>query len=114
MSWTDEQMAQLTTLWNEGKTGSEISEVMGISRNSVIGKAHRLGLSGRPSPIKREKSVKGPNLIAITEKMCRWPIGDPKKAGFHFCGEYIEYFRTYCAKHRSQAYQPAKKHVTSR
>ncbi len=111
MSWTDDQVIKLTTLWNRGMTGGEISEIMGISRNSVIGKAHRLGLSGRPSPIIREKVIHGPNLLAINERMCRWPIGDPKKPGFHFCGDKIDYSQSYCEKHRALAYQPGKKLV---
>ena len=40
MNWTDESITQLTNLWNEGKTGNEIAVIMGIIRNSVIGKAH--------------------------------------------------------------------------
>ena len=112
MNWTDESITQLTNLWNEGKTGNEIAVIMGISRNSVIGKAHRLGLSGRPSPIKRDKNTDhGVNLLLITERMCRWPIGDPKKPGFYCCGDQIDYSQIYCAKHRAMAYQPTKKHI---
>jgi len=48
MAWTDERVALLTRLWNEGHTASQIAEQFGdITRNAVIGKVHRLGLSGR-------------------------------------------------------------------
>ena len=53
MSWTDERIEQLKTLWQNGLTASQIAEEMGgVSRNAVIGKAHRLGLKSRPSPVK--------------------------------------------------------------
>jgi DNA-binding CsgD family transcriptional regulator len=51
--WTQSRCTQLTQLWEGGQTGSEIGATMGCSRNAVIGKAHRLGLPPRPSPIRR-------------------------------------------------------------
>ncbi len=53
MSWTDERIDQLKTMWERGMTASQIAEELGgVSRNAVIGKAHRLGLQARPSPVK--------------------------------------------------------------
>lgn len=53
MSWTEERIERLKTMWSEGATASEIAEKLGgVSRNAVIGKAHRLGLEARPSPVK--------------------------------------------------------------
>ena len=53
MSWTDERIATLTKMWEGGSTASQIAELLGgVSRNAVIGKAHRLGLKSRPSPVK--------------------------------------------------------------
>lgn len=53
MSWTDERIDQLRTMWEKGMTASQIAdELGGVSRNAVIGKAHRLGLQSRPSPVK--------------------------------------------------------------
>jgi len=53
MSWTDERIATLTKMWESGATASQIAdELGGVSRNAVIGKAHRLGLKSRPSPVK--------------------------------------------------------------
>jgi GcrA cell cycle regulator len=53
MSWTDERIEKLTKMWASGATASQIAdELGGVSRNAVIGKAHRLGLKARPSPVK--------------------------------------------------------------
>ncbi|MFC0307140.1 GcrA family cell cycle regulator, partial [Rhizorhabdus histidinilytica] len=53
MSWTEERIDQLKRLWGQGMTASQIAdELGGVSRNAVIGKAHRLGLEARPSPVK--------------------------------------------------------------
>jgi GcrA cell cycle regulator len=53
MSWTDERIDRLKELWSKGMTASQIAdELGGVSRNAVIGKAHRLGLQSRPSPVK--------------------------------------------------------------
>ncbi|MDB5687151.1 MAG: GcrA cell cycle regulator [Rhizorhabdus sp.] len=53
MAWTDERIDQLKRLWGQGMTASQIAdELGGVSRNAVIGKAHRLGLEARPSPVK--------------------------------------------------------------
>jgi GcrA cell cycle regulator len=53
MSWTDERIDRLKAMWSDGATASQIAdELGGVSRNAVIGKAHRLGLEQRPSPVK--------------------------------------------------------------
>jgi GcrA cell cycle regulator len=55
MEWTEDRIETLRSLWMQGLTASQIAERLGsVSRNAVIGKAHRLGVSARPSPIKRE------------------------------------------------------------
>ncbi|WP_428334226.1 GcrA family cell cycle regulator [Novosphingobium sp.] len=62
MSWTDERIEKLTKMWEGGATASQIAEELGgVSRNAVIGKAHRLGLKARPSPVK-------PNDVKAAEK----------------------------------------------
>ncbi|ASJ92023.1 GcrA family cell cycle regulator [Porphyrobacter sp. CACIAM 03H1] len=59
MSWTDERIATLRKMWEGGATASEIAtELGGVSRNAVIGKAHRLGLKARPSPVKANEKKK--------------------------------------------------------
>ncbi len=58
MSWTDERIDQLKRLWEQGMTASQIAdELGGVSRNAVIGKAHRLGLQSRPSPVRSNEAA---------------------------------------------------------
>ena len=53
MSWTEERIDTLKKMWDSGLTATQIAEELGgVSRNAVIGKAHRLGLQSRPSPVK--------------------------------------------------------------
>jgi len=138
MSWTEEKVTVLRQYWGSGKSASEIAEMIGgMSRNAVIGKAHRLGLAGRPSPIKEKKARPKPaavltaapatprarppvaaanvvelqpgggaTILSLTERMCRWPHGDPKKPGFRFCGKSATPGGPYCADHLRMAYQP--------
>ncbi|MEE4351217.1 MAG: GcrA family cell cycle regulator [Pacificimonas sp.] len=61
MSWTDERIDVLKRMWEEGHPASRIAEELGgVSRNAVIGKAHRLGLEKRPSPVKADKRKAAP------------------------------------------------------
>jgi len=75
MSWTEERIATLTKMWENGATASQIAdELGGVSRNAVIGKAHRLGLKSRPSPVKAnekkpdEAEVKKPTPAPVEAK----------------------------------------------
>jgi len=58
MEWTSEAIDQLRVLWSEGHSTAEIGRRMGISKNAVVGKAHRLSLPARPSPIRREGAAR--------------------------------------------------------
>lgn len=115
MVWNDERIELLKSLWAEGLTTGEIGKRLGVSKNAVVGKAHRLGLKGRPSPIKRSgKAAKAeappkqpdpvPSLVDLAAHTCRWPIGDPREAGFHFCGKPALTGKPYCGEHASIAY----------
>jgi GcrA cell cycle regulator len=65
MSWTDERIETLTKMWEGGATASQIAEELGgVSRNAVIGKAHRLGLKARPSPVKPNDKTEAPRAEA--------------------------------------------------
>ncbi len=213
MSWTDERIATLQKMWEGGSTASQIAEELGgVSRNAVIGKAHRLGLKSRPSPVKANDKKKkaetkkpatkkaapakpavapksaasaqasakpaakvaspaegggatnaggsvpsqpvpnpkpdlpkivsvgpggflrqGPgdqqppippapprrlvpakpspeiadktSLLDLSDKVCRWPMGHPGEADFHFCGEAVNPGFPYCVEHCGRAYQ---------
>jgi GcrA cell cycle regulator len=150
MSWTDERVELLKKLWSDGLSASQIAgELGGITRNAVIGKVHRLGLSGRakspssanPRPRKARSGghmlrVSRPqmrgntalaydyeaepepelieipleqrrHLLELSEKTCRWPIGDPGSPEFFFCGGDTVNELPYCSYHSRVAYQPA-------
>ena len=78
MSWTEERIAVLTRMWEGGSTASQIAEELGgVSRNAVIGKAHRLGLKARPSPVKANDKKKAP---AAKKKVEAAPKPAPAKA----------------------------------
>ncbi|MBB3860704.1 GcrA cell cycle regulator [Novosphingobium hassiacum] len=68
MSWTEERIEKLTKMWEGGSTASQIAEELGgVSRNAVIGKAHRLGLKARPSPVKANEKVEAPAAPAAVK-----------------------------------------------
>lgn len=126
MAWTEAQIVDLKRLWAAGQSTSQIGTALGVSKNAVIGKAHRLKLPARASPIRRgsepnparRKRVpkQFPNLqrrVFIQHgpqrngsPSCLWPIGDPGNADFHFCGSKTVPGRPYCAEHCARAYVP--------
>lgn len=177
MAWTDDRVATLTKMWGEGQSASQIAkELGGVTRNAVIGKVHRLGLSNRtttgakpaakgkvaakpaaarakpaakakaaPSvpavptkpvlPVRKviipagqplppqpsaneispealasvrevEKKAKKISLMELTERTCKWPIGDPATDEFWFCGLETEPGKPYCEAHVGVAFQP--------
>ncbi len=68
MAWTDEMVEQLKELWSQGVTTGEIGKRLGISKNSIVGKVHRLGLEGRPSPIKKTGEENTPRTTKKSPK----------------------------------------------
>ena len=149
MAWTDERVELLKTLWAEGLSAAQIANKMGgVTRNAVIGKVHRLGLSGRATPAKPQRGC-GPSaerreevaavkpqqrqeikpiipevstiaplvldtgdrttVSTIKNNMCKWPIGDPAKEDFHFCGQPALTGKSYCTHHARMAFQPPQR-----
>ncbi|MBQ4826813.1 GcrA cell cycle regulator [Leisingera sp. HS039] len=190
MSWTDERVELLKKMWGEGQSASQIAkELGGVTRNAVIGKVHRLGLSNRNSgttkaaepkekpaaapaaaapkpaaaakpkpqpkteparpaavqpasadakpatPARRqiipagqplppqpsaneispealakvneiEKKAKKLSLMDLTERTCKWPVGDPATEDFWFCGLPSQQGKPYCEAHVGVAFQP--------
>ena len=120
--WDEKQLDKLKKLWDEGLPITKIGLELGVSRNAIAGKAHRLGLPKRNSPISKsgdprkkqdvsnlETSKELPLKILLREvewsrNRCCWPIGDPKLPGFSFCGTSIMPGRPYCEEHSSLAY----------
>lgn len=83
MSWTEERIEKLTKMWEGGSTASQIAdELGGVSRNAVIGKAHRLGLKARPSPVKANEKSEAPAAPAAPKvaKPVAPPPPEPKVA----------------------------------
>lgn len=189
MSWTDERVDILKKMWGEGQSASQIAkELGGVTRNAVIGKVHRLGLSNRatggtsasstapksetkattkqpaatskpeprakpaaakpevkpapaaetrpvPLPPRKqiipagqplppqpsaneispealakvseiEKHAKKLTLMELTERTCKWPVGDPATEDFWFCGLPVQQGKPYCEAHVGVAFQP--------
>ncbi len=127
MAWTDERVAKLRELWDKGLSASQIAKELaeGVTRNAVIGKAHRMNLASRPSPVKSDstrKKARKPvekkrtpakvrssggkvSLLELSERICKWPIGHPGEPDFHFCGKPSAPTFPYCPEHCAQAYQ---------
>lgn len=202
MSWTDERVELLKKMWGEGQSASQIAkELGGVTRNAVIGKVHRLGLSNRagaapapaaapaaaspkpeakPKPATKpvevkarpaakpaprvvedeieteveedaeedavvrqvtvphtrkaiipagqplppqpsaneispealakvseiEKKARRLTLMELTERTCKWPVGDPATENFWFCGLPTQAGKPYCEAHVGVAFQP--------
>ena len=203
MSWTDERVETLKKMWGEGQSASQIAKELGsVTRNAVIGKVHRLGLSNRvgagpvaPAPVppskvvplrdkpaakppgrdaevaddladapqvaepeqadlpdeddddeddlappvmsparraiipagqplppqpslneispealakvnEVEKTARKLTLMELTEKTCKWPVGDPATDNFWFCGLAVQQGKPYCEAHVGVAFQP--------
>lgn len=76
MAWTDQMVEDLKKMWKEGLTTGEIGKRLNVSKNSIVGKVHRLGLSGRPSPIKKKEEA----TPKATENKSVSPKPAPEKA----------------------------------
>ena len=134
MAWTQDRVETLRKLWAEGLSASQIArQIGGVTRNAVIGKVHRLGLSGRSKkPListaaiggaqdsaraQNQKSIlaeyyetpraqsEKTSLMHLTKEKCRWPIGDPAAKDFHFCGGKALEDSPYCQEHAKTASQ---------
>ena len=122
--WTDERLEKLKELWTQGLSISQIGEALGVSRNAIAGKAHRMGLPKRPSPISRPK-VEKPKVVMpeftenlplrlelrqleLSRSKCCRPTGAPEKNGFVFCGDAIVPGKPYCLTHCQEAYTTSR------
>ncbi|WP_371833230.1 GcrA family cell cycle regulator, partial [Ferrovibrio sp.] len=62
MVWTDEKVKLLVQLWDSGQSITQIGKALGMTRNAVVGKAHRIGLAKRASPIMRSDKPAQPRV----------------------------------------------------
>ena len=109
--WTSDRISTLIALWHEGHSTSIIGTRLGITKNAVVGKVHRLGLPKRGSPIKQKakKPADIINLAQLRSNMCVWPFGEPGEPDFRFCGNDIVQDKPYCEEHCRAAYvRPTK------
>ena len=138
MAWTDDRVEKLRELWDKGLSASQIAKELaeGVTRNAVIGKAHRMGLASRPSPVKSDPAKRAAaaakkkaapkqepakaapttgkvTILDLTESMCKWPIGDPGTESFRFCGRKTDPEEPYCVAHSRVAYQPSRRRGAS-
>ena len=120
--WDEVKLNKLKTLWDEGLPITKIGNEIGVSRNAIAGKAHRMGLPKRNSPIsksgdpRKNQDISSKNStqelplkimlreVEWSRNRCCWPIGDPKLPGFSFCGTSIIPGRPYCEEHSNLAY----------
>lgn len=104
--WTDERIEVLKSMLEQGKSARDIAEKLGVSRNAVIGKSHRLGLQSRNAPVKQKPAVPKKDIPAgRTDKLCQWPMGDPGDPDFSFCYADAVAGRPYCEEHCGVAYR---------
>ena len=140
MSWTPETVDLLKKLWGSGKTASQIAQIIGgVSRNAVIGKAHRLNLSAKiktRSAVTNGKSLvtqettskksrkskfksllldknfepaKNLKLEELNEKTCKYMEGHPDEKDSSFCGRTTVDKFSYCPLHLMIIFQPKSK-----
>jgi GcrA cell cycle regulator len=102
--WTPQRVAQLGDLWSLGLSTAEIGRRLGLTKNAVVGKAHRLALAPRPSPLKIKPAAPRPVVVEFSGPSCSWPHGHPGEKDFHFCGARPLPGKPYCAEHAALAY----------
>jgi GcrA cell cycle regulator len=136
VSWTDEAIETVIRLSANGRSATEIANEMraehpGITRNSVIGKLHRMGCAGGGRQPNKERSALGKfmrtksraapqiaaapvqasawiTIVDLNESVCHFPAGNPHELEtFRYCGASIGEGERYCGAHRRVMYQPA-------
>ena len=132
MAWTREEEAELRKLWDAGWSGGQIAKKTNHTKNAVIGKARRLGLAERESPIKRniearrnkqrsEPQLKAPEELAAIEplipgppaKSCQWIEGEPSADDSCKCGAPVVPGRSYCAEHLKRTIIPESRKLAA-
>ena len=106
--WTKQKVDKLTKLWEQGVSAREIAGTLGgVSRNAVIGKANRLGLSKKVITNSDKNEVLPLDVTSLVPNMsgCKWPIGHPGDKDFYFCSKETIPTKPYCGEHCLVAYR---------
>ena len=106
--WTKQKVDKLTKLWEQGVSAREIANKLGeVSRNAVIGKANRLGLSKKVGNTEKKIEALYIDVNSLVPNMsgCKWPIGHPGDKDFYFCGKEVIPGKPYCGEHCLIAYR---------
>ena len=106
--WTKSKVDKLSNMWSKGIPARQIADKLGnISRNAVIGKANRLGLSKKLKEKEFVKEKRELNVSSLIADMrgCKWPIGHPGDDDFYFCGKEVIPGKPYCGEHCLIAYR---------
>ena len=118
MKWTDYRLSKLREMWGKGYPAIEIASMLGVTKNSIIGKANRLNLTARKRSgslgIKRPRTVsksehqesifmtsepeKPTTLLGLKDDQCKFPLGKDSPAAF-FCGRKRWGMFSYCKMH---------------
>ena len=110
IGWTPARIERLTKMWDDGKSGNVIGAAIGVSKNAVLGKAHRLGLKPHlvldPKTVAKRlvnREAKNASLLAPAPTTCRfplWPDAAPRPT-MEFCQAPREDGSSYCTEHRA-------------
>ena len=90
MSWNDENVEKLRELWDQGLPTAQIGKLLGFTKNAVVGKAHRIGLERRPSPIRRtavkpdRKKARSPTIPKLNFEKTKENAADTSKVNHTF------------------------------
>src|SRR6516225_4098267 len=87
--WTDNAISELRQLWSEGHSTAEIGRRMGISKNAVVGKAHRLDLPARPSPIRTGSSPRPPRRQPVPRLADTMPLASLREVNISTNFEHL-------------------------
>lgn len=101
-TWPLERTERLRELWASGMVTRMIARELGITKNAVIGKAHRLRLERRPSPVTRRVVA-----LPVVTVGCQWIDGDPMRPGWVFCGAERRNGSSYCGAHHARCWRRA-------
>lgn len=108
--WPPERDTKMVRLRDLGVSYSAIGMALGVTKNAAIGRARRIGLMlpKGPQPMTTIRRLDALNIFPEAGE-CVFPIGHPKEAGFHFCGQHVdEVGAPYCELHHHKVYKADK------